>query len=157
MLSILVVLCIAVIGCTKENDTKENNTKENNVQVSNQDPKQVVQDYFTYKNEKNKEKVLAMMTSKQKDTDVGLDNLQEIKLLSIREDTTEYVRNSYLSRQIGQGMKAEDMKVYEIMYEVAYKDKTIGPQVSGTYSGEYYFVIREKEGEKWLIDEMGVF
>jgi hypothetical protein len=141
---LIILLFAALVGCAKEE----------RIEATNQDPQKVVEDYFTYNNEKNREKVASTMSKRLHEQEFDFDNLQGIKLLSIQEDKTEHVRNLYASNDVGKEIKEENIKVYEVSYEVVYEDNMSSPQTSGTYGGKYFFVVREKEGAEWLIDKV---
>lgn len=69
--------------------------------------------------------------------------------MSIRDG---YIRNG---RGSINNTTSENLKVYNVDYEVKYKRDGIVPQDSGTYEW-WYFLIRENKNSPWLIDDFGV-
>lgn len=123
------------------------------------DPAQiVVEDYFKYKNEKNKEKIYTTLTGHRKapNTIWGFDKLEHIKIIKLEEEKDQKHYESYLEN--GRGSINEttinNLKIFKVRYEVKYKDET-GPQESGTYDW-WFFLIRKNETSPWLIDDFGV-
>lgn len=123
------------------------------------EPQKVVENYFKYKNEKDKDKLLTTLTELYKAPNVvwGFENLDSIKILNIEEETEERIRRGYISNGRGSinGTTEDNLKVYKVKYEVKYKKDGIGPQDSGIYDW-WYFVIRKDKESPWLIDDFGV-
>ena len=149
--SIIITTLIILVGCSNENTTKID-SKADSAQT-------VVENYFQYKNEKNKDKLLTTLTEHWNAPNVvwGFENLDSIKIINIEEEKDEKVRNGYLSNGRGSinGTSENNLKVYKVKYDVKYKKDGVGPQDSGIYEW-WYFVIRKDENMPWLIDDMGV-
>lgn len=150
--AIIIITMFIFVGCSSESNNKEGDSK--NISAQN-----VVENYFKYENEKNKEKLLTTLTDHWKDSNVdwGFENLDSIKLLSIEEEKNKSVKEGYLKNGRGStnGTTEDNIKVYKVKYEVKYKNDEVGPQESGTYDW-WYYVIRKDENSPWLIDDMGV-
>jgi Domain of unknown function (DUF4829) len=141
LLSSACVLCLALVGCMKEGN------------AANQDPQKVVENYFTYKNEKDKDKSLTMTTKAfaESNDDFNIDNINEIKLLDIKEEEILHEEEPAWYKD---SRDKEDKQVFKVKYEVKYKDDNITPYPSGVYEWHYH-VVREDEGEDWLIGGAG--
>lgn len=146
-LVLILILALIPMSCSK------------NKEDSNIDPQTVVENYFKYCNEKDKDKVLTTLTKRYDTPNMvwGFDNLEYQKIISIVEEQDSNFAKGYLSNGNGSvnGTKAENLKVFKIEYEVKYKQDGIGPQDSGKYMW-WFYVIREDEKSPWLIDDMGV-
>lgn len=150
-ISLFVVTLIILIGCSTKTDDKINS--------DNNSPQVVVENYFKYYNEKNKDGVISTLTGWHDAPNVvwDFDNLESIRILNIEEEKNEDILNGYLMDGRGSvnGASKENVKIYKVNYEVKYKTDGVGPQASGTYEW-WYFLIREDENSPWLIDDMGV-
>ncbi|MBL4931863.1 DUF4829 domain-containing protein [Clostridium paridis] len=129
-----------------------------NSQNKSLDSKQVVENYFKYRNEKNKKEILKTLTKWHDAPNVvwGFENLDNIKIVDIKEENSKDVRNGYLQNGRGSvnNTTENNLKVYKVKYEVKYLKDGVGPQDSGVYDW-WFFVIRENENSPWLIDDMG--
>ncbi|MCT8977388.1 DUF4829 domain-containing protein [Clostridium sp. CX1] len=131
-------------------------TQEINSQKQPLEPKQVVENYFKYYNEKNLEGVNSTRTQWSQIT-TGLDeNLKYIKLNSISEDVPPTMKEGYIKYGNGliTGAKEENITIYKIEFTVKYKKDRVGPQDSGKYI-KWCTLIRKDENSPWLIDEIG--
>lgn len=146
-ISIIIVTLILISGCSNENTTKIDSAQT------------VVENFFDYKNEKNKDKSLTTLTERYNSPNVvwGFENLDSIKIINIEEEMDEQFKNTYLNAGRGSinGTLENNIKVYKVKYDVKYKEDGIGPEDSGIYE-KWFFVIRKKENSQWLIDDMGV-
>lgn len=126
---------------------------------SGDDPAQtVVENYFKFNNEKNKDKILTTLTEHHDAPNVvwGFDELDSIKILNIEEEKDNKYAKGYLLNGRGSinGTTDDNLKVYKVKYEVKYKNE-VGAQESGTYDW-WYFLIRKDSSSPWLIDDFGV-
>lgn len=121
-------------------------------------PKQVIDNYFKYYNEKNREGVLSTRTEVNKAPNVvfGFENLKYIKLISMSEDTNPKQKEAYMKYGRGSinGVKEENVIIYKVKYDVKYKKDGIGPQDSGIYI-KWFTIIRKDKNSPWLIDDIG--
>lgn len=149
---LLIIAVIILFGCSTQSDKVAITSQSNSAQV-------VVEKYFRYYNEKNKEKLLTMLTEHWNAPNVvwGFDNLNSMKIINIEEEKSQTIRKMYLNNGRGSinGTAGNNLKVYKVKYEVKYKKNGMGPQDSGTYDW-WYFVIRKDESSPWLIDDFGV-
>ncbi|WP_350445884.1 DUF4829 domain-containing protein [Anaeromonas frigoriresistens] len=148
----LVIITVSIlVGCSNESK-KVVDSKDDSAQT-------VVENYFKYKNEKNKDKLLTTLTEHWNTQNVvwGFENLDSIKIINIEEEKDEKVKEGYLNNGRGSinGIIENNLKIYKVKYEVKYKNEGVGSQDSGTYDW-WYFVIRKDESSPWLIDDMGV-
>ena len=118
-------------------------------------PKQVIENYFKFSNEKNKEGLLTTLTKwqHQPNVDFGLDNLKFIKLVSIGNNDLTTV-NAYLGFGRGSisGVKPTNVVSYKVIYVILYK---WGSPWSSGIKTEGLTLIRESDDAPWLIDDMG--
>ncbi len=144
---IIIITLILLVGCSSESN-RVTETKGDSAQT-------VVENYFKYKNEKNKDKLLTTLTEHFNAPNVvwGFDNLESTKIISIEEEMNEKVKEGYLRNGRGSinGTTENNLKVYKVKY----KNDGASPQNSEIYDW-WYFVIRKDENSPWLIDDMGV-
>lgn len=148
---LIIITLIVLVGCSKDSN-RAIDSKGDSAQI-------VVENFFKYKNEKNKDKLLTTLTEHYNAPNVvwGFDNLDSVKILKIEEEKSENVKDGYLHNGRGSinGITENNIKVYKVKYEIKYKNDGVGPQDSGTYDW-WFFVIRKDENSPWLIDDMGV-
>lgn len=148
---LIIITLILLVGCSSESN-RAIDTKGDSAQT-------VVENYFKYENEKNKDKLLTTLTEHFNAPNVvwGFDNLESTKIINIEEEMDEKVKEGYLHNGRGSinGITENNLKVYKVKYEVQYKNDGASPQNSGIYDW-WYFVIRKDENSPWLIDDMGV-
>lgn len=148
---IIIITLIMLVSCSSGNNTIID-SKGDSAQT-------VVENYFKYENEKNKDKLLTTLTEHWTSPNVvwGFENLDSIKIINIEEEKDEKVREGYLNYGRGSinGTTESNLRVYKVQYDVKYKKDGVGPQDSGIYDW-WYFVIRKDENSPWLIDDMGV-
>lgn len=150
----LVIFSLLIIlnGCTIET------SKTNNISTSLSDPKKVVENYYKYKNEKNKEGLLKTITKgyQSHNSSLGLDVIEYIKLININEETDTTFRKGYLgnSGKVHGIDKEENVKVYRVEYDIKYKEGAIVAEESGKHTW-WLFVVRKDKDSAWLIDEIG--
>ncbi|MHB1654558.1 MAG: DUF4829 domain-containing protein [Desulfitobacteriaceae bacterium] len=119
-------------------------------------PKQVIENYFKFYNEKNRQGLSTTLTKwhDQSNVDFGLDNLIFIKLVSIGNNDMTTV-NAYLGcgRGAVNGVKPNNVVAYKVTYVSLYS-KWASPWPSGIQT-ESLTLIRESDNAPWLIDDMG--
>ena len=119
-------------------------------------PKQVIENYFKFYNEKNRQGLSTTLTKwhDQSNVDFGLDNLIFIKLVSIGNNDMTTV-NAYLGCGRGSvnGVEPNNVVAYKVIYVSLYS-KWASPWPSGIQT-EYYTLIKESDNTPWLIDDMG--
>lgn len=152
-LNILIVIAVVfLVGCSNQGNKAAVNSQGDSAQS-------VVEKNFQYKNEKNKDKLLTTLTEQWNAPNVvwGFENLDSIKIISIKEEKSEEIRNGYLKYGRGSmnGTIENNLKVYKVKYKVKYKNDRLETQGSGTYDC-WYFLIRKDENSPWLIDDSGV-
>lgn len=158
----MLAFCFVFSGCTKETGTEvvkkepekvETDTSEN--EPAEPAAQKVVEDYFIYIHAKNQEKADSLFYQKSKH-DYGFSTLEEIKLLSIKENKSKNIRKSFVTRGMGQvyGTRIENVRIYEAEYEVKYTANHHGPLDSGEH-WIMFSVVRDNEGSPWLIGDLG--
>lgn len=119
-------------------------------------PKQVIENYFKFYNEKNRQGLSTTLTSwhDQSNVDFGLDKLIFIKLVSIgNNDMTTVVGYLGSGRGAVNGVKPNNVVAYKVTY-VSLFSKWASPWPSGIQT-ESLTLIRESDNAPWLIDDMG--
>jgi len=148
---IIIITFITLAGCSKESNSTINTEDDS--------AKTVVENYFKYENEKNKEKLLTTLTDRYNSPNVfwEFENLDSTKIISIEEEKDEKLKENYLVSGSGRvnGATKNNIKIYKVKFEVNYKKDGVGPIDSGIYDSRY-FLIRKDENSSWLIDDMGV-
>jgi hypothetical protein len=145
-------------GCTTQN------SEDKSVEMAFLEPKDVIEEYFKYYNQKNLEGMNSLTTERNQSSKSawGFDNLEYIKITDIIEDTNQTNKEIYLrSRKKGQIIDTEKEKseleniiIFKVGFEVKYKKEGVGPNDSGNY--EYnYILIRKDKNSPWLIDSYG--
>lgn len=151
---ILIVLFLILIltGCSLA-DKKTN--------VSNLDkltPKEVVESYFKYYNEKSRSGMFSTLTKWHNTPNMNFefDNLKSIKLMDIAEDLDSKPKEAYMKNGRGgiNGVKKENMKIYKVTFYVKLKKDGASAMTSGLHI-ESFTVIRKNENSPWLIDDHG--
>ena len=136
------------MGCRVKNiSTYTNNSLQ---------PKQVIENYFKYYNQKNRQGMLSTLTSWHEQSNIifGFNNLMFIKLLNIGNNYMTTV-NGYLACGHGKvnGVKPNNVVAYKVTYVSAYSKAT--PPWSSGIQTEYFTLIKESDNAPWLIDDMG--
>lgn len=151
LILILFFLLFIYIGCFTLNKKINFHSQKQLLQ-----PRQVVENYFKYYNEKNREGLLSTLTEEYNNTVWGFENLEYIRANSITKDTNPIQKEAYM--KYGRGnvndIKEENVIVYRVEYEVKYKNDRISSQNSGKKLW-WFTVIRKDENSPWLIDEFG--
>ena len=148
-LIILGIICLFVFSLMSFGNKSAPINTNNSVQ-----PKQVIENYFRFYNEKNRQGLLSTLTSwhEQSNVDFGFKNLIFTKLLRIgNEDMTTV--NGYLGCGRGSinGVKPNNVVAYKVTYISLYSK---GPWSSGIQT-ESFTLIRASDNTPWLIDDMG--
>jgi hypothetical protein len=158
--TVLVILSLFIIltGCSTTKTQQTNSQKQASESQRLLQPKQVVENYFKYLNEKNKKALFTTITEWQKAPNVewGFDVREYIKLISVKEETNPVFKEGYLSNGRGSinGVKKENVKIYKIEYNVKYKKGAVVAEESGTQQ-KWCTLIRKDKNSPWLIDEIG--
>lgn len=117
-------------------------------------PKQVIENYFKFYNEKNRQGLLSTLTGwhDKSNVEFDFDNLVFIKPLSIGNNDMTIV-NAYLGCGRGSvnGVKPNNVMAYKVTYVSLYRK---GPWPSGIQT-ESFTLIRENDNGPWLIDDLG--
>ena len=118
-------------------------------------PKQVIENYFKFYNEKNRQGLSTTLTKwhDQSNVNFGLDNLIFIKLVSIGNNDMTTV-SAYLGCGRGSvnGVKPNNVVAYKVTYVSLYKWGSPG---SSGIQTESITLIKDSDDAPWLIDDMG--
>lgn len=148
---IIIITFLTLISCSKESNKA--------IDTEDDSAKNVVENFFKYENEKNKDKLLTTLTERYNSPNVvwGFENLDIIKILNIAEEEDEKYKERYFINGRGSvnGVAKNNLKIYKVEYEVKFIKDGVGPKDSGIYE-HWYFLIRKDENSPWLIDDMGV-
>ena len=147
-----------LIGCTTQN------SKDKRIDVALLKPKEVIEGFFKYYNQKNLDGMNTFTTEKyhSSESSWGFDNLEYIKVINIIEDINQANKEIYL-RQMKKGQiidmekeksELENVTIFNVDFKVKYKKEGVGPSDSGPdkYS---YTLIRKDKNSPWLISSMG--
>jgi hypothetical protein len=157
---VLVIVCLLAIltGCTTQN------SKEKKVQRALLEPKQVIEGFFKYYDQKNMEGMNSFTTENYHFSKLNweFDNLEYIKVINIIEDNNQENKEIYL-RQMEKSQiidmekeksELENVAIFKVDFEVKYKKEGVGPSDSG--KDQYgYILIRKDKNSPWLIDSFG--
>ncbi|MFT5875781.1 MAG: hypothetical protein ACI8WT_004778 [Clostridium sp.] len=151
-------MLIILTGCTTQN------SKDKKIDVALLKPKEVVEEFFKYYNQKNLEGMNTLTIEKfhSSESSWEFDNLEYIKIINIIYDTNKTNKEVYL-RQMKKGqiidmdkkkLELENVSIFNVDFEVKYKKEGVGPSDSGRdkYS---YTLIRKDKNSPWLISSFG--
>lgn len=152
LILIVLFLILIITGCSLA-DKKTN--------VSNLDkltPKEVVENYFKYYNEKNRSGIFSTLTKWHNTPNMNFefDNLKSIKLIDIAENLDSKPKEAYMKHGGGSinGVKKENIKIYKVTFYVKLKKDGASAMTSGLHI-ESFTIIRKNENSSWLIDDHG--
>lgn len=145
-------------GCTTQN------SKDKKIDVALLKPKEVIEGFFKYYNQKNLEGMNIFTTEKYhfSESSWGFDNLEYIKVINIIEDTNQANKEIYL-RQMKKGQiidtekeksELENVTIFNVDFYVKYKEEGVGPSDSGPDKFSYT-LIRKDKNTPWLISSFG--
>ncbi|KLU58652.1 hypothetical protein CEB3_c46680 [Peptococcaceae bacterium CEB3] len=121
---------------------------------SSQRPRQVIENYFKFYNEKNRQGLLSTLTQWHNKPNMvfGFKDLIFMKLLSIGNDDLTEV-NAYLGYGRGRinGIKPNNV----VAYKVTYISLCRGYLLPSGIQTEDFVLIKENNHTPWLIDDMG--
>lgn len=142
---IFIVIILTLAGCTNASEQA----------ASGLTAEDVIKNHFKYINEKDTDKLEKTVTQAKKGVEWEFERLTYFKLISIEEDKSDTMKNAYLSNGSGSVIKPFQVKVFKVDFEVNYRGGFGSGFSNGNYTW-YYFVVKEKEGSDWLIDDWGV-
>lgn len=128
---LFIVLMLSVCYLTR--------TQKINLQRQSLKPKQVVENYFKYWDEKNSKGMLSCLTEKydKHNIDWEFGNLKSVNLISIVEESNT-------------GIEA----IYKVEFELKNKKDEVSSMDSGKWTWTFV-VIRNDKNSPWLIDNYG--
>ncbi len=150
-------------GCTTQNSKD----KKNDVALLK--PREVIEEFFKYYNQKNLQGINSLNTERRySDSEKGweFDNLEYIKVINIVEDTNQaekeiHIRNvihgkekNYIIDMDKEKLELENVIIFKVEFEVKYKKDGIGPSDSGRDNYDY-ILTRKDKNSPWLIDGAG--
>ncbi|NFA43339.1 DUF4829 domain-containing protein [Clostridium botulinum] len=157
---------ILVVGCSEQkvNDTKSENecvVEESFIESIKlpeaiKSPEDIIRDSFKYENAHQLKNLLTCYTTRYKDINFRLDNLESCRLDSLELITDKKIYKSYFTSGSGMinNIKRENARKYTVKYNVQYKDQSKEPIDSGDYE-TIYTLIRENNLGEWKIDGIG--
>lgn len=147
----LCFLLLLLSGCSQVKNTNATSVESNKLQ-----PKQVIENYFKYYNEKNRQGVMSTLTSWHNKPNVvfGFENLKSITLISI-EDADMRITDGYLKYGRGKenGVKVNNVMSYKVTYQSVYSKDT--PPWPNGKDYDYITLIKKDDSSPWLIDDIG--
>ena len=152
LLGLVIVIAISFTALTNAKALVSNTPINTNNSLQ---PKQVIENYYKFYNEKNREGLLTTLTKWHDQTNVGFgfDNLKFVKLVSIGNNDLTTV-NAYLGFGRGSinGVKPNNVVAYKVIYVSLGKWASPWPSGIQTVS---ITLIKESDDAPWLIDDMG--
>lgn len=151
---LLLVFSFSLVACsmakTQESASQRAITKQS------LEPKQVVENYFKYYNEKNLKEVNSTRTQWSQITTELDKDIKSIKLDSITEDTRPSAKESYIKYGHGKvtGATGDNVVIFQIQYTAKFKIGAITTE-GGDNFAKTCIVIRKDKNSPWLIDEIG--
>ncbi|NFH69213.1 DUF4829 domain-containing protein [Clostridium botulinum] len=162
LILLIFTILILVVGCSEQkvNETKsenecvveENFIKSINLSEAIKSPEDVIRDSFKYENSHQLKNLLTCYTTRYKDVNFRLDNLESCRLDSLELITDSRIYKSYFTS--GVEIKRENVRKYTVKYNVQYKDQSKEPEDSGDYE-KMFTLIRENDLGEWKIDGIG--
>ncbi|MBY0757194.1 DUF4829 domain-containing protein [Clostridium sardiniense] len=123
-------------------------------------PESVIKDYIKYMDTQNINKLNSCRTYNYRISNEGLEtikNIESMKLLDIEVINDESIYNTYMHNGNGSlyhDLSINDIKIYQVKYDIKYKDDNKAVTDSGEYIKKY-FLIKEHGSRKWKIDDIG--
>ncbi|NFG63126.1 DUF4829 domain-containing protein [Clostridium sp. CMCC3677] len=165
LILLIFIASILVVGCSEQkvNDTKSENecvVEENIIESVNainlpeaiKSSEDVISESFKYENSHQLKNLLTCYTTRYKDVNFRLDNLESCRLDSLELITDSRIYKSYFTS--GVEIKRENVRKYTVKYNVQYKDQSKEPEDSGDYE-KMFTLIRENNLGEWKIDGIG--
>lgn len=117
---------------------------------SNDVSKKTIYEYFSYRNNKEVEKLKELLVNENDIDFIQSENeyLKSIKLLNIKEEKNDSLKMAYIKNN--PIVKGKDTKIYKVKYEITYDSKSKLYNKSGTYESWYFLINTYKDN--WLID-----
>ncbi|WP_252224179.1 DUF4829 domain-containing protein [Clostridium sp. ZBS2] len=162
LILLIFIASILAVGCSEQkvNDAKSENecvVEESFIESIKlpeaiKSPEDVIRESFKYKNSHQLKNLLTCYTTRYKDVNFRLDNLESCRLDSLELITDEGICKSYFTS--GVEIKRENVRKYTVKYNVQYKDQSKEPEDSGDYE-KMFTLIRENNLGEWKIDGIG--
>lgn len=115
------------------------------------DSKQIIYDYFTYRNNKDLESIKNMLLNPDDISNIESDSkyLEEISLLSVSEENNKSITDAYLKNN--DSIYLDNIRIYKIKYRIYYSKDSKLYNKNGTYES-WCFLTRQHKYSSWLID-----
>lgn len=115
------------------------------------DSKNVIYQYFNYRNKKDIESIKNLLLNKEDINIMQSDNdyIKSIKLINVEEEQNESIKKAYLKNSTS--IADKNTKIYKVKYEVIYDSKSTLSNKSGIYDC-WYFLTRFSYQSSWKID-----
>lgn len=137
-----VLLLVGITGCSNSKeivDLEKYNLEE---------PKEVIKAYFDSLNAHDEDTFKKLITGDETSPYFS-DDVGKFKLLDIKDDTDNSLKNSYLNNGMGSIKKPYDVICFSVYYKVKYKG------LKSDEDRRFVTLIKENENSPWLIDEIG--
>ncbi|MEG2739683.1 DUF4829 domain-containing protein [Clostridium sp.] len=140
--------------------SKNSNIKEvslDNFEIKS-DPtaEDVIKNVFKYKNERNLDLVKSCYNTRSQNNNFNLDNIETVELIDIKLSEDKSAYKSYLKNPVIKEFPAsiDELLIYEVKYNIKFKDDSLEPINSGT-DIKHYYLIKDKISGNWLINDVG--
>ena len=152
LIFLVLLLSFILVGCSPS-QWKDSSSKNETAAA-----KKVVKNYFKYYNNKDKEALLTTVSEKSHGANTvwGFDDLKNIKLVFIDENTDESIYNDYFSSGSGSvnGISPENVKIFNVKFNVQYKKDSIFNHLNGFHYNDFILIRKDKDSP-WVIDDFG--
>lgn len=119
-------------------------------------PKQVIEEYFRWKNAKDIEKANEMLTERKRGSEWLPENLQYIKVISISSEQKDFWLKRSKEWAQRNELEPENVQIFLVEFEVKFVNDRLSSYDSGKHKWHFYMV-RKNENSPWLIDEWAVY
>lgn len=145
-ISILAVFFIA--ACSQQKNAKvEAEVKDEAIKV--------IENLYKYRNERNIDEYINLLSYKDEISDEDKKNMKdlwqnidEIKIIKVERKSNQ--ETSMKSLEKYKNINQENLRAYEVTYDIKFKDEKLGVIPSGKNSTLYY-LLRGKDSSHWLI------
>ncbi|MGL4571068.1 MAG: DUF4829 domain-containing protein [Clostridium sp.] len=139
----------------QNNDIKELSLDNFEIK-SDPNAEDLIKNVFKYKNERNLDLVKSCYNERSQNNNFNLDNIETVELLDIKLSEDKSAYKSYLKNPVLKEFPTsiDELLIYEVKYNIKFKDDSIEPIGSGT-DIKHYYLIKYRNSGKWLINDVG--
>ena len=139
ILVLLVCLLFTVGGCSAEKKSM---------------PEQTIKNYFIAYNDKNLPNLKSTLSEHFYNGDWHLNNIEYVKLLNLKELKDSNIEKGYLTNGRGKELKPAEVKVYEVEYDIKFKDVKKSVEGLNGKISKNFILIKQTKDSPWIISDM---